>query len=410
MFDVIIIGGGIAGLYSAYKMKELDPSVNLLLVEAEDHLGGRAGNYNFHGQSVPIGAGVGRKKKDKLLIKLLDKLKIKYRNFMASSQYANSINPVCNLKEMFLYLKNEYSNDKDRKKTFKQYAKPKLEEKYGVNSYKYFTICSGYTDYEKESAYDTIYDYGFDDNYSDWPAMAFSWNELVELLASNVGHRNIKKSCCVKKLIKNADGNYSVLCNKENFSCKNIIIATTIDSVLDLLPNNGIYKQIKGQEFLRVYGKFSKESMQVMNEYCPKTTIVSGPLHKIIPMNAEKGIYMIAYTDNQGARDLEKYKKNTKKNRDVLCRLLEIALEITPNTLELEDMVDFYWEIGTHYFTPLKGNFKNRKEYCDIAQCPEENIRVVGELISMNQGWVEGALESVDNVIDINWSKKLKRN
>ena len=81
MFDVIIIGGGIAGLYSAYKMKELDPSVNLLLVEAEDHLGGRAGNYNFHGQSVPIGAGVGRKKKDKLLIKLLDKLKIKYRDF-----------------------------------------------------------------------------------------------------------------------------------------------------------------------------------------------------------------------------------------------------------------------------------------------------------------------------------------
>jgi hypothetical protein len=53
----------------------------------------------------------------------------------------------------------------------------------------------------------------------------------------------------------------------------------------------------------------------------------------------------------------------------------------------------------------MKSGFKNRKEFCDIAQCPEENIRVVGEMISMNQGWTEGALESVENVITLSWIK-----
>ena len=70
MYDIIIIGGGIAGLYSAYKITKLDPTKKLLVLEGDDHLGGRAGNVNFHGESIPIGAGVGRKKKDKILMAL----------------------------------------------------------------------------------------------------------------------------------------------------------------------------------------------------------------------------------------------------------------------------------------------------------------------------------------------------
>jgi hypothetical protein len=89
----------------------------------------------------------------------------------------------------------------------------------------------------------------------------------------------------------------------------------------------------------------------------------------------------------------------------MLSRLIELGLGIEEKTLEMEDMVDFYWDIGTHYYTPIRGGFKNRKEFCDIAQCPEENIRVVGEMISMNQGWTEGALESVENVITPSWIK-----
>jgi hypothetical protein len=120
-------------------------------------------------------------------------------------------------------------------------------------------------------------------------------------------------------------------------------------------------------------------------------------------MNAEKGVYMIAYTDNEDAKTLEEYRKNTVNNRKMLCRLLEYALDIPKNTLVMDDMIDFYWNIGTHYYKPLRGAFKDRKDFCNSAQRPSDNVRVVGEMVSMKQGWVEGALESVENILDKKW-------
>uniref|UniRef100_A0A6C0JK28 Amine oxidase domain-containing protein n=1 Tax=viral metagenome TaxID=1070528 RepID=A0A6C0JK28_9ZZZZ len=401
MYDIIIIGGGIAGLYSAYKITKLDSSKKILLLEANDHLGGRANNVNFHGQSIPIGAGVGRKNKDKLLIQLLDDLNLKYNEFTTGSQYASTINPSCNVKEMFMYLKHEYNHEIDKNKNFKQYAKPKLDNKYFKNAYENFIVCSGYTDYENEDVYDTLHYYGFDDNYRKWNAMGISWKNLVDTLSRKIGSHNIKKSSYVKRINKNSETEYEIISSQSKYLCKKIIIATEIEGLRKLLPTETLYNQIKGQPFLRIYGKFSKSSSLIMHEKCEKTTIVPGPLHKIIPMNPEKGIYMIAYTDNAGAKLLEK----NRENRELICKLLETALEIPQNTLELDDIIDFYWENGTHYFLPLKGGFKTRKEYCNVAQKPEKNIRVVGELISMNQGWVEGALESVENVIEKEWIK-----
>jgi hypothetical protein len=406
MIDIVIVGGGIAGLYVAYKIRKMYPTKKFVVLEGNDHLGGRAGNVNFHGESVPIGAGVGRKNKDKLLLAIVKELKIPFHEFIAASQYSSLIGNGCKVKEMFLYLKKSYDHEKDKMKTFKQYARPKLDEQYQKNAYEYFIVCAGYTDYENESAYDTLHHYGFDDNYTNWPGYAFSWNELVEKLAFHVGSKNIHKSCYVKEIKQLAEyGNsYEIICNKNaSFLCKKVIMATTIDSVMKLLDNKFIYNQIKGQHFLRIYGKFSKESIPIMEEKCGTTTVVPGPIHKIIPMNTEKGIYMIAYTDNEGAKLLDQYKSNTVNNRNKLCRLLEEALDIAKHSLELEDMVDFYWEIGTHYYKPLRGDFKNRKDFCNHAQRPSENIRVVGEMVSMKQGWVEGALESVENVIREKW-------
>ena len=408
MYDIIIIGGGMAGLYSAYKIRKIDPSKKILILESNDHLGGRAGNYDFHGQQVPIGAGVVRKHKDNVFIKLLNELDIPYKEFIARTNYSKTIDDVCKVKEMFFYLRKQYNREIDKPKTFKQYAKPMLETKYGKDAYFYFTTCAGYTDYENECAYDTLYYYGFEDNFSSWHGLGISWNQLVATLALRIGSQQIRKSMKVQhiKQLEAYNDSYEIVCDQTtSFLCKKIIIATTIDTVRKLLPNKRIFNQIKGQPFLRMYGLFSKESIPILKKYCATTTVVPGPLHKIIPSNADKGIYMIVYTDNAGAEMLKPHRENNKKNRDILCRLIELGLGIEKNALEIDDMIDFYWNIGTHYYTPIKGQFKNRKEFCDIAQCPEDNIRVVGEMISMNQGWTEGALESVENVITPSWIK-----
>ena len=67
---------------------------------------------------------------------------------------------------------------------------------------------------------------------------------------------------------------------------------------------------------------------------------------------------------------------------------------------KLKDIKSFYWNVGTHYYKPLKNlKFKDRNEYIKMAQNPQKNMYVVGEMISHKQGWTEGAIESVEKII-----------
>jgi hypothetical protein len=116
-------------------------------------------------------------------------------------------------------------------------------------------------------------------------------------------------------------------------------------------------------------------------------------------MDVERGIYMIAYTDNKGVSLLEKFSENTPRNREALCRIMEIALGIQQDTLELSDILSFYWKEGTHFYDKLPLKYNNREEFIQDIQNPYSNILVIGEMASMKKGWVEGALESVESVI-----------
>ena len=189
------------------------------------------------------------------------------------------------------------------------------------------------------------------------------------------------------------------------YYCNKVIIATTIDGIKKLVSNNNeLYRQIHGQPFLRLYGKFNKKSTAIMQKYVPQYTIVPGPLQKIIPIDSEKGVYMIAYSDNENANVLKDHLKNTAENRSLFCNLIEKSIGIPNDSLQLVAIKDFFWPIGTHYYEPLdKLYFKTRDQFLKKAQHPEKGMLVVGEAVSRYQGWVEGALESVESVLTKKW-------
>lgn len=408
MYDTIIIGGGIAGLYAAYKLIKKTPTIKILILERnrKGYLGGRAGNAEFGGTTVVTGAGVGRKKKDKLLIKLLKELEIEFGEFETKPAYSNALVP-CNVKETFLHLKSQYEEAKHSHLTFKQFATSILTKE----QYHHFIMCAGYTDYEKEAANDTLYHYGFEDNYTKWTGLSISWSTLVDELAKKIGHKNIKMSQNVLEIEEKTDkpspsspSFFLIKTKTDQFETQKIIIATTIHSVKTLLKplitkkQEKLYDQIHSQPFLRVYGRFSKESIPLLKMAVPHLIIVPGPLHKIITIDSEKGIYMIAYTDNLPAEMLHEHSKNNKTNRDFFARLVEKSLGLPQTVLTIEEMAEWYWETGTHYYEPLKG-YETRERFIKDGQHPHPNIMVVGEMISQNQGWVQGALESVEAVL-----------
>ena len=406
-YDIIIIGSGIAGLYSAYKIKHMNPALSVLILEKnkKQWIGGRTNNEEFYGTEVVTAAGIVRKKKDHLLVQLINDLKLPSHEFTSSHHYITQFQPT-NINETMRMLKKEYKENTPNKSiTFKDFATKYL----GTTKYKQFIITSGYTDYEKEDAFDTLYNYGMDDNTGNLTGLSISWKELVAKLVHEIGPENIKAKQNVVKIDNMSDDQFGDCMFKIEtkkgviYTCNKVIIATTINSLLHLLPSkSSIYKQIHAQPFLRLYAKFSKPSAEIMKQYIKGYTVVEGPLQKIIPMDPNKGVYMIAYSDNASAIVLKDHLENTPENREYFEDLLEQALGIEEGSLKINALLDFYWTEGTHYYEPLKG-YKTRTAFINAAQHPDKNILVVGEVVSQHQGWVEGALESVDLGLTKKW-------
>ena len=411
-YDIIIIGSGIAGLYSAYNIKQMSPETSFVVLEKykKQWIGGRTSNEMFYGTQVVTGAGIGRKNKDKLLIKLLKELDIPFKDFLFKPYYSQVIKNPINVNKTIEYLREEYYKKDDFKKhpTFKEFAKSVL----GSEKYNDFLTCVGYRDYENEDARDVIDNYGMEDNTCCWKGMYIPWKQMVMKLCDEIGRNNVKTSMNVVSVskIRGSAEQCRFLVETEagvSFECNKVICATTISGIRKILPGaslkNSIYNQIEGQIFLRLYGKFSKYSTQIMKQYVKGYTIVPGPLQKIIPIDADKGVYMIAYCDNKNAEFLKDNLKDTEKNRHFFCYLLEKSLGITPGTLDLVAIKDFYWPIGTHYYKPLQDKYENRSSFIYEAQHPENGILVVGEVVSEAQGWTNGALSSVKNVLTKKW-------
>lgn len=404
--DIIIIGSGMSGLYSAYNIKKMSPNTSFLILEKykKNWIGGRTSNDTFYGTEIVTGAGIGRKDKDKLLFRLLQTFKFHTYEYTIKPYYSKLINKV-DIKHITNLLRKEYRKIKNKSisLTFKEFAISILGEK----EYKKFSISAGYTDYENEDVFETLYHYGFEDNTCCWKAFYVPWRKLVLELYHYIGDKHFKFSNKVLNITKIKENPCNFLINTENniqYLCNKVIIATTIDTTRKLLPNYEIYNDIQGQPFLRLYAKFSKSSIPILKEYIKGFTFLPGPLQRIIPMNPEKGVYMIAYNDNNNTISLKNYLNDTKQNRELYEVLLEKSLGIKQGFINIISIKDYYWPIGTHYYKPLDySKYKSRTNFIYEAQHPEEGIIVVGEAVSRNQGWTEGALESVKSVISKEW-------
>ena len=429
-YDVIIIGSGMAGLYAALKVKKLAPHLSFLVVEKHDTYGGKSYNEEFENTSVVTGAGIGRLHKDKLLLNLMRKFKIPVHTFETGHNFVASLEPFCHVKSIFMELKHSYHKSHDNAPrtqthahtTFKKFATSVL----GKKEYDNFVVCAGYSDYENEDAYDVLYHYGFEDNYSRWIGFSVPWKKLVDKIVDSLkspGHktRHIINNTEVTRIEKYDNAYFEIttkhprhsiyqMQSKKKYYCEKVVVATDIDGIKDLIQYNSsipevvskMYSQIKGQSFLRLYAKFSRDSIPYLKEKIQGVTIIPGPMQKVIPMDPDHGVYMIIYSDNDDADFFKKYFKNNEKNRTTLNTLLEKSLDLK-GKLRIENIKDFYWKNGTHYYTPLTSEFDTRQEFIAKAQHPNRDVLVVGEVISLHQGWVEGALESVEQTLTKKW-------
>ena len=204
----------IAGLYTAYRLLSRSP-VRLVILEKENQIGGRAGNEVFYGANIVTGAGIGRKRKDKLLMSLMHKFRIPVRFYTAKRNYVGFKN--IDMMKALNQLKLEYKK-KPVDVTFKKFAIQKL----GVEKYKDFILTSGYSDYEDESVWNTLFQYGMEDNFKNWKGFSVPWSLLENKLAKYIGNSSIKLKHKVVSISGSEETGFKVKTNNKVFKTRKI--------------------------------------------------------------------------------------------------------------------------------------------------------------------------------------------
>ena len=383
-YKLYFIGAGIASLYAAYTYLKAHPGAKIRIFEKSDRIGGRAHDRMFEGVSVHEGAGVGRFRKDKLLRQLMTELGLPIHRFR-SHHNRSRIEPLVSIPDVVKILKAAAADPKYSRRrhtlTFREMASSVL----GRTTYEAFVTATGYRDYENADFIDTLYHYGFDDTIEYGTHFSVPWNLLIQRLADAIGRDRIVLNTEVRAIDPETRTLYLHTPEQPALRYEQLVIGATIHTVRKLLPRMPVFHGIQSQPFLRIYAKIQSKSV-LPSSY----TLVPGPLQKVIPVNPEQGIYMIAYTDNQHALELRKKTK---------AELEKVFFEATGSPVKIRRVFSRFWEEGTHYYTPLPASYKTRTAFVKDAQHPAQCILVIGEAVAARyQGWTEGALESVESI------------
>jgi hypothetical protein len=365
--NIVIIGGGISSLYSAYLLKKNYPKIKYTIIEKSDECGGRAKMSNLGDVKLPTGAYFIRVNKDRILMKLLKDLDIKIYPYELDIDYSFKESDVDKLVNK---LKKELSKYDRSKVKFKDFAKEVLGREYDN-----FINMMGYTDFENADINDTLFNYGLDDNIPGYKIANIDWSKVIDKLVSFIGSENIVFNTEVKSIKEKNDG---FLINSK-YKCDGVIIGVTINVLKNLLDNK-IYNQIESQNFIKVFAKSKDLDID-------KYTVVDSEIRKVIPIKDD--VYTIAFSDNKDAVSIKS------KNNNYFEELLSNHFN---KDIKVANLKKFFWEEGTHYYKPLPTGYKSRKEFIKEAQHPKDNIWVVGEVVAEKQGWVEGALSSVEKI------------
>jgi hypothetical protein len=189
----------------------------------------------------------------------------------------------------------------------------------------------------------------------------------------------------------------TVLKNKRKFIAKVCITALHSDAISHIrgLKEAPVLRHLKMEPLLRVYAIFKQPKGKLWFNKLPKI-VSDSPIRYIIPIDYDKGIIMISYTDGKDAKiltaeqDLEKYIMKE-------VRYLFPDLDI-PNPIYFKKHP---WKSGCTYWIPGQYNVFE-ESIKSLYPLPKElpNVFMCGESFSVKQCWMESALNQADLLLN----------
>jgi hypothetical protein len=440
IYDVIVVGGGISGLYLVYKISKKYPDWKVLLLEKNETFGGRVDTY--HDRHMMVEAGAGRfNDGHTLLIQLIKELGLskKVVNISSSAVYIpadgsgqekNSVLDAPSghsygfLDPLFLRLLDARlgetlpnaglvtkiviaskfeSREFLQNQTFGEYALRIV----GKENFDFIKQSFGYySELVIMNAYDAIklmWNLGPQNQFY---GLSGGFSQIIERLVlkieKNKHIRLLKRREVID--IDSEDVGFSVFCkeNKNPFLGKRCVCALTknvLEKIPIFRPLKSILQKINCGTLCRIYSKFDvKKGEHLWLKDLPKFT-TNNNLRMVIPIDFEAGVIMISYTDNIFADFWHKLylKKGEMGVSKELQRLMKQVVGIMI-PMPVETRV-FYWDCGVGYWG--KGADSHVISQFMVQPFDKKRLYVCGENVSENnQQWMEGGLDTAENVFD----------
>jgi hypothetical protein len=141
----------------------------------------------------------------------------------------------------------------------------------------------------------------------------------------------------------------------------------------------------------RIYGKFNK------NLNIPNTS-TNDSIRQFINILPSQGLAMVSYSDTKYADYWNNYNiQGEKELRSAVLTHLQAVFPEIPKIPKPKWLHSYYWKYGVHMW---KTGIDSQKTKESIEQIFGKDIPIfiIGEAYSTNQAWIEGALETVDDV------------
>ena len=404
IYDYIVVGGGISGLFMTYKLSETDKKI--LLVESTNRLGGRLftkkekdiqfelGGARISSKHTKVISLLKECNLDKDLIELPDQINYKIKgpkiNFYSlikdlaegsklySKKYLQSVNllqlcidilgqPYAELLQNMLGYDSEFSK-------LNAYIAMKTFKKDLFSSNKFYVLKNGFS-----SLIDKLHTY------------------LLE--KENV---SIKLDTLVTDIGKN-----HILINKKKLYGGTILCCLPYQAITKLPKFKRVpeIESVSPIPLIRIYAKYPKDKDGKVWFHGLKRTITDNYIRHIIPIDYEKGLIMISYTDGMYA---EMWSNLTKLGNKILIeKLHECVKQVLHKDIPKPEFITHhYWSGGVHMWKP--GQNVNEVYQTIMKPFKDEKIYVINESYSLHQSWVEGSLDMCYDVLD-KLNEKFKR-
>jgi monoamine oxidase len=427
-YDHIVVGGGISGLYFAYQMIKQNPDYLILVLEKSHRLGGRvcSKTIQINSQSVTYDAGAGRLFKEHLLVgKLIEELGLseKIRTITNSPTIYRTIG-----KPDQIFDQSELMRDLDKKiqeDILTRSENVVYRELLNTNLYEVIKVYLG-----KDRADMALKMCVYVDEFIDCNAVdgikLLNEKDVSDFytLTGGLGQiidRMVKKLSKCITIQTNSGVVWVNLGNKmmneigtedgTQYKCKNLVIACPKDSIKKIhfnrISSSGQFKlfnmldMVRTIPLVRVFAHFPVPIGETawFDGLGKHTT--DPPIKFVIPMDPKLGLIQIAYCGSINARIIGAlYKRGELKEylENYFRKLYPI--EVLKKPIPAIERIYFEpYDIGVHHWDYGYLGEKNHKLM--IQPWDNQSVYIVGEAYSIKQDWIEGALETSHNLINI---------